>query len=119
MTSLLTDLSAQPRSSGFVLGNSPAIRKLNAIVEDIAGTNIPVLLMGESGTGKDVYARVIHLLSGPGDSPALGAKSCTATEGELQSGGTPGSARSLEIELESVGWASAKRSSNGFSRRNR
>ena len=63
MTSLLTDLSAQARSSGFVLGNSPAIRRLNAIVEDIARTNIPVLLMGESGTGKDVYGRVIHLLS--------------------------------------------------------
>lgn len=79
MTSLLTDLSAQPRSSGFVLGNSPAIRKLNAIVEDIAGTNIPVLLMGESGTGKDVYARVIHLLSGQRAAP-LKKVNCRAGE---------------------------------------
>jgi two-component system, NtrC family, response regulator AtoC len=63
MASLLTDLFSQPRNPGFVPGHSPAIRKLNAVVEDIACTNIPVLLMGESGTGKDVYGRVIHLLS--------------------------------------------------------
>src|SRR5215469_10238447 len=62
-TSLGTDLRPEPRNTGFVPGHSPAIKKLNAIVEEIARTNIPVLLMGESGTGKDVYGRVIHLLS--------------------------------------------------------
>ena len=63
MTSLLTDLSLQLGNTAFVPGHSSAIKTVNAIVEEIARTNIPVLLMGESGTGKDVYGRVIHLLS--------------------------------------------------------
>lgn len=33
------------------------------MIADIAGTSIPVLLTGESGTGKDFYARIIHRLS--------------------------------------------------------
>jgi two-component system, NtrC family, response regulator AtoC len=49
--------------SGFVYGQSEAIRSVNAIIGEIAQTNIPVLLSGESGTGKDVYGKLIHQLS--------------------------------------------------------
>jgi len=79
MTSLDTDLRPDPRNTGFVPGHSPGIKKLNAIVEEIARTNIPVLLMGESGTGKDVYGRVIHLLSRQGAAP-LKKVNCRAAE---------------------------------------
>jgi two-component system, NtrC family, response regulator AtoC len=47
----------------FVLGTSPAIQLVNAVVADVANTDIPVLLFGESGTGKDAYAALIHSLS--------------------------------------------------------
>lgn len=47
----------------FLGGQSAAVRNLNSMVEEIARTNIPVLLMGESGTGKEVYGRMIHRLS--------------------------------------------------------
>ncbi len=50
-------------SSGFVYGRSAAMQSLNATAEEVARTNIPVLLMGESGTGKEVYGRLIHRLS--------------------------------------------------------
>jgi two-component system response regulator AtoC len=49
--------------NGFVYGQSEAIRAVNSIVGEIARTDIPVLLSGESGTGKDVYGRLIHQLS--------------------------------------------------------
>jgi len=46
-----------------VYGQSEAIQSVNSIVGEIAQTDIPVLLSGESGTGKDVYGRLIHQLS--------------------------------------------------------
>jgi two-component system response regulator AtoC len=49
--------------AGFVYGESEAIRPVNAVVAEIAPTDIPVLVAGESGTGKDVYGRLIHQLS--------------------------------------------------------
>src|ERR1700761_2644944 len=48
----------------FVYGQGADLQSLNVLAAEIASTNIPVLLVGESGTGKDVYARLIHRLSG-------------------------------------------------------
>jgi DNA-binding NtrC family response regulator len=53
-----------PEETGFVFGESPAIRGLNAMIAEVAQTDIPVLIVGESGTGKEIYARAIHRLSG-------------------------------------------------------
>jgi two-component system response regulator AtoC len=39
---------------------SPAMRKIRAQVEQVASVNVPVLLLGESGVGKEVVARLIH-----------------------------------------------------------
>jgi two-component system response regulator AtoC len=61
---------------GFVYGQSEAIRSVNAIVGEIAQTDIPVLLSGESGTGKDVYGRLIHQLSRQRELP-MAKLSCT------------------------------------------
>src|SRR5208337_2537285 len=44
-------------------GYGPAMRTLNAMAAEISRTGIPVLIMGECGTGKDTYARLIHRLS--------------------------------------------------------
>lgn len=54
---------------GFVGGTSPAILTLEAVVSEIAATNIPVLLVGESGTGKQMFAHRIHTLSGRSKEP--------------------------------------------------
>lgn len=57
------------KEAGIICGQSPAMQTLDAIVEDLASTSIPILLVGESGTGKDVYARMIHWLSGESETP--------------------------------------------------
>ncbi len=44
-------------------GQSPKMKQVAHIVERIAQTDIPVLICGESGTGKDLVARLIHLKS--------------------------------------------------------
>jgi len=54
----------RPNQSGFVWGESPAIEPSNRLLLELAATDIPFLLVGESGTGKDVYARTIHLHAG-------------------------------------------------------
>jgi len=69
--------------AGFVYGQSDAILSVNAIVGEISRTDIPVLLQGESGTGKDVYGRLIHQLSAMRELPLV-KLSCTALQpGEL------------------------------------
>ena len=50
--------------SNSLIGNSDAIRKVRHFVAQVAPTNLTVLILGESGTGKDVVARLIHELSG-------------------------------------------------------
>ncbi|MFO0724444.1 MAG: sigma 54-interacting transcriptional regulator [Myxococcota bacterium] len=45
---------------GMVRGRSPEMRRLLATVERISKTDAPVLLLGETGTGKEVIAHAIH-----------------------------------------------------------
>ncbi|MCB2213694.1 sigma-54 dependent transcriptional regulator [bacterium] len=52
-----------------LIGASDAIEKIRVLARRIAGTKISVLIMGESGTGKDVVARMIHDLSTRRDAP--------------------------------------------------
>ena len=50
-------------SSHVVFGQSEVMRSVRQKVEKVAGTNVPVLIQGDSGTGKEVLARLIHHLS--------------------------------------------------------
>ena len=46
-----------------VVGGSPSLRQALQLAEKVAVTDSTVLLRGESGTGKDLFARTIHLAS--------------------------------------------------------
>lgn len=46
-----------------ILGNSEPMMKLLKLVENAAKTNYPILVSGETGSGKELVARAIHLLS--------------------------------------------------------
>ncbi len=46
-----------------VFGRSPTMQAVREKVEHIAGTAVPVLIQGESGTGKDVFAKMLHARS--------------------------------------------------------
>jgi two-component system response regulator AtoC len=69
--------------AGFVYGRSEAILAVNGIVGEISRTDIPVLLQGESGTGKDVYGSLIHQLSAMRDLPFVKLSCTVLAPGEL------------------------------------
>jgi len=60
--------SSLERMDGLV-GKSPAMRQLYHLVEQVARTDATVLIEGETGTGKEVLARVLHDRSHRADSP--------------------------------------------------
>lgn len=43
-----------------IIGNSPALRRVLDLVEKVASSDSTVLLLGETGTGKELIARAIH-----------------------------------------------------------
>jgi two-component system, NtrC family, response regulator AtoC len=47
----------------IIFGQTPAMVSARERLERIAGTVVPVLLQGESGTGKDIFARLLHVHS--------------------------------------------------------
>lgn len=60
-----------------VIGQSAAIQQSIALAKKVASTDTTVLLTGETGTGKEVFARAIHY-SGPRSHEAFVAVNCSA-----------------------------------------
>ncbi len=54
-----------------IVGRSPALKRVLAQVEQVAGTDATVLLLGETGTGKELLARTLHSLSQRKDRPLV------------------------------------------------
>jgi two-component system, NtrC family, response regulator AtoC len=74
---------SQELSNGFVFpAASPAMAKICSSIQQVARVDIPVLLLGESGVGKEVVARRIHQLSHRAHRSFLKVN-CAALPGEL------------------------------------
>jgi two-component system nitrogen regulation response regulator NtrX len=65
-----------------ILGNSPAIRNILAVIDRVAPTDARVLITGESGTGKELVARAIHWSSKRKEGPFIEVN-CAAIPTEL------------------------------------
>src|SRR5262249_34366604 len=60
-----------------LVGSTPAMRALRDTIDRVAATDFTVLLEGESGVGKELVARQIHVLSRRGNGPFI-AINCAA-----------------------------------------
>src|SRR5215475_6696776 len=81
VSSLVQSVGDIPPES-VVFGQSEAMQTLRSRMDKVAGANVPVLIQGESGTGKDIIARMIHSLS-PWKSGPFVKVNCPAIPGTL------------------------------------
>ena len=65
-----------------IIGDSPSMRELYKKLGRIAPTDSTVLITGETGTGKDLFARAIHYYSSRRDKPFI-MVNCASIPGEL------------------------------------
>jgi len=65
-----------------IIGRGMALKKVLSKVEQVAATDATVLILGETGTGKELFARAIHSLSPRNDRPLVKVN-CAALQSSL------------------------------------
>ena len=83
-------LSAEPPNNGFVEGISPSMCTVEAVIRELAQSEVPVLLLAERGVGKRTTAERIHELSRRISQPFCALRCATLRPHELP--GSSGSA---------------------------
>ena len=68
-----------------LIGNSPAIEAVRSTTQQIADTDLAILILGENGTGKEVVARSIHYISRRREQPFIAVNCAALTETLLES----------------------------------
>lgn len=68
-----------------LIGTSPPISQLKAMIRKVAHTQTSVMIFGESGTGKELVARIIHFNSSRAAGPFLGVNCAALSETILES----------------------------------
>ena len=81
-TTVAAPSPARPARGATALGASPAMRRVDELIDRIADADVPVLITGESGVGKDVVAREIHARSARAGRVFVKIN-CAALPGEL------------------------------------
>lgn len=72
-------------NTGFIWGTSLAMLELRQKLEKVAASNANVLILGESGVGKECIAKLIHSTSGRQDSPYIVVDCGSTPPGILES----------------------------------
>ncbi|BBP04029.1 acetoacetate metabolism regulatory protein AtoC [Sulfuriferula plumbiphila] len=84
VTRLRGELSGRGKF-GHIAARSPRMVEIRQIVERIRDRDLPVLITGETGTGKEVLANVIHSVSARSHGPLVAINCCTLPEELLDS----------------------------------
>ena len=76
---------AKPALFGEIVGSSAALKRLLRQIEIVAPTDANVLILGETGTGKELAARAVHRLSPRGERPFITLNCAAIPTGLLES----------------------------------
>jgi transcriptional regulator with PAS, ATPase and Fis domain len=68
-----------------IIGNSPALNHALNTAAQVAGTDLTVLIVGESGVGKEVFSQIIHALSARKHNPFIAVNCGAIPEGTIDS----------------------------------
>ncbi|MDM8523892.1 sigma-54 dependent transcriptional regulator [Desulfococcaceae bacterium HSG8] len=69
----------------FYVGESPAMKELYDLIKRVAASDVNVLILGESGVGKECVARIIHQLNPRNDRPFVVVDCGSTPTGLLES----------------------------------
>ena len=75
----------QTSSFGDLIGESPAMREIFALIKKVTNSSSSVLITGESGTGKEVIARTLHYGGNRAEQPFVPINCTAIPEGLLES----------------------------------
>jgi len=79
------EVAEVPHNFVEIVGNSAALKRVTAQVEVVAPTDATVLILGETGTGKELVARAIHRLSPRRNLPFISLNCAAIPSGLLES----------------------------------
>jgi transcriptional regulator with PAS, ATPase and Fis domain len=68
-----------------IIGNSPSLNFALQVAVQVAGTDLTVLISGESGVGKEAFSMIIHSLSGRKHNPFIAVNCGAIPEGTIDS----------------------------------
>lgn len=78
-------LQAKENSTSLMIGQSQALDEVKQLIGDVAPSDLTVLILGESGSGKELVARAIHQRSGRSDRNFVAVDCCTLQENLFES----------------------------------
>jgi DNA-binding NtrC family response regulator len=74
-----------PAETDDIVADSPAMKKIMSVIREVAKSDITVMLTGDSGTGKEVVAKMIHKYSNRNSKPFVAVNCAAISESLLES----------------------------------